>query len=689
MPLAAWKPLLFAAPDDSVALFSVANVWGMPSRLPRAPYARLVDYSAARDGTLPESPFRSVIELTGPSLSLKNGLVLLAMPTAPREASTSRGTTSGSARTAKLAVIDVAGGCCRKGHAFHATKVAPFRDIPAMLGFASSAAERREAAGLRAPAPMAARAGGRSSLAPMRWQKQLQEPATGAKPAAGWGSLTRAMAAHPERYPEHALVYHAISARSTTFFHALATSAPKLLLALPLLRDRASNVTILVSGPIMPSVVRAFGIDPARLLLWYGPATGELLAVRARRLLVPAGLDDLPKSLLSPPGPRPLMHAARQLMRSLIVEHSMMAKDHSMAKEPARGVVSGGVGGGVRHTARYDQMRGKHILVVRREAFRGHTPEYCLRHGYRPPCGHPGRAVLNHDELLAALREAFPGWPVVDFSPEPRAIEEQVRLWAEAALVIAPHGAGLTNLLFLPPRGCVLEFRAKGRKGAVYKGLGLSIGTRHEECVFDHTHVANAHALRRNGPDMNVLLPMPYVFGCLRERFADLRPPPKNDPKHQASSTMASSTGGALGGALGVSLGGALGAAQGGVAGMGAAVEAAEHKPLFTAEAWARIDALATAKWAPKPVQQCNTTTHVRIFGVCVPAWTEKPGDLEMARAVAARRRAAASTTPPSHAPAVFSRARASKQSVMAGPPPPPTRTSRGFALLRSALFRG
>ena len=102
MQLGSWRPLLLSAADaeESVALFSVSDIWGARGRLP--PSARLVDYLSARDATLPPSPYRSVLELSYPSLTLKNGLVLLAIES-------HRGPGS-------LAVVDVAGGCCRRIH---------------------------------------------------------------------------------------------------------------------------------------------------------------------------------------------------------------------------------------------------------------------------------------------------------------------------------------------------------------------------------------------------------------------------------------------------------------------------------------------------------------------------------------------------------------------------------------------
>jgi capsular polysaccharide biosynthesis protein len=59
------------------------------------------------------------------------------------------------------------------------------------------------------------------------------------------------------------------------------------------------------------------------------------------------------------------------------------------------------------------------------------------------------RRVLNEDELLAALEpHGF-----VSVQPERLSFEEQVDLFSQAEIVVAPVGAALTNMLFMPPGG--------------------------------------------------------------------------------------------------------------------------------------------------------------------------------------------------------------------------------------------
>ena len=63
------------------------------------------------------------------------------------------------------------------------------------------------------------------------------------------------------------------------------------------------------------------------------------------------------------------------------------------------------------------------------------------------------RRVLNEDELVPLLSERG----FVKYNLEDLSIEEQIKLFHDAEAVVAPHGAGLTNLLFAPERTPVLE----------------------------------------------------------------------------------------------------------------------------------------------------------------------------------------------------------------------------------------
>lgn len=72
----------------------------------------------------------------------------------------------------------------------------------------------------------------------------------------------------------------------------------------------------------------------------------------------------------------------------------------------------------------------------------------------------PKRRLTNEAEVARAVAEF--GFRVVHFEEHPFA--EQVRLSASARYLVSNHGAGLTNVLFMPQGGSVLELRREGER---------------------------------------------------------------------------------------------------------------------------------------------------------------------------------------------------------------------------------
>lgn len=101
-----------------------------------------------------------------------------------------------------------------------------------------------------------------------------------------------------------------------------------------------------------------------------------------------------------------------------------------------------------------------------------------------------GRTVLNEDDVLQALRPL--GGELHHF--EDLDFEGQVRLMQETKCLISIHGAGLTNMMFMPEGGCVIEIIPRKHGIFDYKYGRNSI--RHEPCyvrladVFRHRHAA-------------------------------------------------------------------------------------------------------------------------------------------------------------------------------------------------------
>lgn len=77
----------------------------------------------------------------------------------------------------------------------------------------------------------------------------------------------------------------------------------------------------------------------------------------------------------------------------------------------------------------------------------------------RNPNSGPGRAILNHDEMVKKLKSRFRKYDkqIVIFDGK-ISVLDQIKLFARAKIVIAPHGAGLTNLIYCPSDVTVIEF---------------------------------------------------------------------------------------------------------------------------------------------------------------------------------------------------------------------------------------
>ncbi|HWE72365.1 MAG TPA: glycosyltransferase 61 family protein [Stellaceae bacterium] len=85
------------------------------------------------------------------------------------------------------------------------------------------------------------------------------------------------------------------------------------------------------------------------------------------------------------------------------------------------------------------------------------------------------RRVVNEDEIVAALGK-------LDFEvvvPGELSVPEQARRFAEAAVIVGPHGSGLTNIIFAPANALVVELTTAGRQQPSFmRSLAAGLGLR-------------------------------------------------------------------------------------------------------------------------------------------------------------------------------------------------------------------
>ncbi len=137
-------------------------------------------------------------------------------------------------------------------------------------------------------------------------------------------------------------------------------------------------------------------------------------------------------------------------------------------------------------------FRCEQLLIPSMPGHSGHPPRWVcdfLRATFLQPAREPSRGrrlyisrtgarfrrVLNEDEVIATLMRE--GFEVVKL--EMLSVVEQAALFAGAAVVVAPHGAGLTNLVFCRPGTAVVEIFAPRSVLAPYWTLSAQVGLRY------------------------------------------------------------------------------------------------------------------------------------------------------------------------------------------------------------------
>lgn len=69
------------------------------------------------------------------------------------------------------------------------------------------------------------------------------------------------------------------------------------------------------------------------------------------------------------------------------------------------------------------------------------------------------RRVMNERPILSALKAAFPNETIITFeSSEGLSVSQTVNIFRRAKLVLGPHGAGLSHIIFSGPGASVIEF---------------------------------------------------------------------------------------------------------------------------------------------------------------------------------------------------------------------------------------
>ena len=89
------------------------------------------------------------------------------------------------------------------------------------------------------------------------------------------------------------------------------------------------------------------------------------------------------------------------------------------------------------------------------------------------------RSWTNHEEIMHVVRET--GVPYEETSLEALTFEEQVRVLRRAGVFVSAHGAGMTNVLWMPTGSAVVEaFPSKVWQYNLYGEIARNAGLFHQ-----------------------------------------------------------------------------------------------------------------------------------------------------------------------------------------------------------------
>ncbi len=117
-----------------------------------------------------------------------------------------------------------------------------------------------------------------------------------------------------------------------------------------------------------------------------------------------------------------------------------------------------------------------------RAAVLGATPARPSRRLYVSRADSGNRVLVNEAEVMARVERA--GFTPVLLSKKP--VAEQIRLFAEASHIIAPHGAGLTNIGFCQPGAALCELHMDSYVHWAFRRLAAMRGVRYG-CILGTT----------------------------------------------------------------------------------------------------------------------------------------------------------------------------------------------------------
>ena len=105
-------------------------------------------------------------------------------------------------------------------------------------------------------------------------------------------------------------------------------------------------------------------------------------------------------------------------------------------------------------------------------------------------------AGLDRLPICLRFRVFSSRWAIELVDPGALPFQQQVELFASAQLLIGVHGAGLTNMLFMPPGGCLLELLSSLRHCELL-GIAHALGITYRHLVCHDSELGAVDARHR------------------------------------------------------------------------------------------------------------------------------------------------------------------------------------------------
>ena len=87
------------------------------------------------------------------------------------------------------------------------------------------------------------------------------------------------------------------------------------------------------------------------------------------------------------------------------------------------------------------------------------------------------RQIRNSDDVLNVIKKKFNSFEWIVFNDQP--LEEMISIFSRAKIIIAPHGAGLTNMIFAPKNIPIVEIIPIDDPNMCYW---------HQSCILENKH---------------------------------------------------------------------------------------------------------------------------------------------------------------------------------------------------------